>query len=174
MKTTKKDKEWFAERAGELLLYEIKINTHQIITEALERHKLEDNPENREVVAHAYRTANPRYKHEYAHKTYHPLYQRGAAKNTPENSRMLGYLAIDKELSIKAVRDEIVKSFKTGENPGVDANLIDIFKYGVNLNEVQQTGHQSRSTGSDEDSEIDELDNAFRDDTDDEKQGEAG
>ena len=168
MKTTKKDKEWFAERAGELLLDEIKSHTYEIITEALERHKLEDNPENREIVAHAYRTANPRYKHEYAHKTYDPLYQRGAAKNTPENSRMLGHLAIDKELSIKAVRKVVVRSFETGENPGVDANLMDIFKYGVNLDELQQTGHQIGSTGSDENSTLDELDNAFRDDTDDE------
>ena len=56
-----------------------------------------------------------------------------------------GPFAIAKELSIQAVRGAIGKRFKTGKNPGVDPNFMDIFQYGFNLEERHKQVPQAAS-----------------------------
>ena len=151
------DREWFAERCGELLVTDFPGNISIVIDEALERHDLPNTSENRKVISDAYRTANPGNA-KYAKKTYHPFYKRGKKKNKKsiaQNSTLLGHLAIDRELSIKAVRDEIVDAFKTGKNCAIDPKHLAIFDKGISVNELQQTHirnrNKSRLTESDED-----------------------
>ncbi len=146
MKPTKKDREWFAERCGELLVTDFPGNISTVINEALERHGLPDTSENRKAISDAYRTANPGNA-KYAKKTYHPFYKRGKKKNKKsiaQNSTVLGHLAIDREHSIKAVRDEIVNAYKTGKNCAIDPKHLDIFDKGVTLNDLQQTRIRNR------------------------------
>ncbi len=157
MKTSKEDKQWFTERCGELLIMDIPGNISTVVDEALERHGLQNTPQNRKTVSDAYRTANPGNA-KYAKKTYHPFYKRGKKKNKKsiaQNSTFLGHLAIDREHSIKAVRDAIVNAYKTGENCAIDPKHLTIFDKGISINELYQTDGQyrrkNRITESDED-----------------------
>ena len=146
MKTSKKEKEWFAERCGELLVVDFPSSISTVIDEALERHDLPNTPENRKAISDAYRTANPGNA-KYAKTTYRPFYKRGKKKNKKsiaQNSTFLGHLAIDRELSVRAVRDEIVTAYKTGKNCAIDPKHLDIFDKGVTLNDLQQTRIRNR------------------------------
>ena len=143
MRTSKVQKQWFAERYGELHVKDIKNHISIVIEEALERHNMQPTSQNRQDIYDAYKTANPRTS-QYAKDTYDVFYERGAAKFTEENRTILDYLAIDRELSVKAVRDEIVTAYKTGKNCAIDPKHLDIFDKGVTLNDLQQTRIRNR------------------------------
>lgn len=155
-KTTKKEKEWFAERCGELLVKTFKKNISQVYDEAIEHHDLAANAENRKRIRDAYKTANPGGR-QYAAKTYDPIYERGAAKNGEEKRRIFGYTAIDREVSLKAVRDAIVKAFESGDISSLDPKLIDIFKYGEHTPEEKPTTEQSEHTPAERRSFMDRV-----------------
>ncbi len=158
MRSLKKDKEWFAERCGELHVKVIKNHISIVIDEALERHNMQPTSQNRQDIYDAYKTANPRTS-QYSKDTYDIFYERGAAKYTEENRRIMDYLAIDRELSIKAVRGAIVEEFIKGDISSVDPKLLDIFKYGEN-NGLGRISYNSGSQISNGKSKIDELDDA--------------
>ena len=51
MKSPKQDKQWFAERCGELLVMDLPANISIVIDEVIERHDLPNTSENRKVVS---------------------------------------------------------------------------------------------------------------------------
>lgn len=162
LKITKKDREWFAERCGEEAIKHFPENISYVYDEAIQRHHLSDTRENRKEIRDAYKTANPRSA-QYAKKTYDAFYNIGAKKNlevSEEFTALLGYLAIDRQRSLKAMRDAIVTQFKEGDISSLDAKLIEIFKFGENDGR-QHTRNESRPDRSDEESDVDKLDNAF-------------
>ena len=158
MKVSKKDREWFAERCGELHVKDIKNHISIVIDEALERHNMQPTSQNRQDIYDTYKTANPRTA-QYAKDTYDVFYERGAAKFTEENRTILAYLEIDRELSIKAVRDAITEKILTSDISSVDPKLLDIFKYGEN-NGLGRISYNSGPQISNAKNKIDELDNA--------------
>ena len=158
MRTSKVQKQWFAERCGELHVKDIKNHISIVIEEALERHNMQPTSQNRQDIYDAYKTANPRTS-QYAKDTYDIFYERGTAKYTEENRTISDYLTIDRELSLKAVRDAIVNKFLTSNISSVDPKLLDIFKYGEN-NGLGRISYNSGSQISNGKSKIDELDDA--------------
>ena len=168
-KSSRKDKEWFAERCGELLVKDFKHKFSDVVDEVM----LSNPGVPRKEIESAYRTANPNNK-QYAAKTYNPYYERGAEKNdkesnTTENNRKLGYLEIDRQTKLQQVREAISNSFIEGPISVVDANgtistinpkLLDIFDKN---HELLENGNKNRSTGRDDAVKKDESTSAFRD-----------
>ena len=139
IKATRADKEWCAERAGELLLADARIRKafrSQLIDELLERHCLEGTTANRQKLESAYKTAIPGYQVFSAR--YQAFYDRGKAKNSTEDLlKLLGNLAIDEILSLYQVKQSIAAAFIDVDFSSVDTNgkithldpkLLDIFK----------------------------------------------
>lgn len=128
LKTLRKDKEWFAQRCGELLVKLFPRNISVVLDDVLQRHEMENTSANRRILKEAYKTANPN-RTQYAAKTYDPFYRLGAEKNDlgEERRRILGYLEIDRQISLKAVRDEIVEIFTGTEISSPDPRYLDIF-----------------------------------------------
>lgn len=133
-KASRKDKEWFAERCGELLVKVFKRNISKVLDEVSKEHP--DVP--RGEISSAFRTANPSNR-QYAAKTYHTLYERGAEKNNLEitnNNRTLGYLEIDRQIRLQEVREAIANAIvegpisvidSLGRISTIDPKLLDIF-----------------------------------------------
>ena len=164
IKPTAQDRKRFAERAGELLLKQIPENISTLMEETRRHHNLQDTAENRQALRQAYKTANPRYKN-FAEKKYGEAYKRGEQKNrisdnpSDEITALLGYLAIDKELSLKRIRDAIVQRFLNSETtspipPDLHPHYARFFEAGVNLNELIKPNHQRRSADNDEESPV--------------------
>ena len=165
-KASRKLKEWFAERCGELL---VKFFTHNI--SAVYDEVLEDRPGvPRKELYSAFRTSNPR-SCQYAAPTYDDLYERGAEKNNLEstnNNRVLGYLAIDRQIKLHEVRAAISKAIvegpifvidSLGRISTIDPKLLDIFDKD---HELLDTRNESGSNGRDGDGELNELDSAIK------------
>lgn len=173
-KTRKKDKEWFAERCGELLVKVFTGNISLVIDEALERHELQNTSKNRQTLNKAYRTANPN-NHQFSKKTYQPFYERGEAKNGTQKDIIFGYTAIDREQRLKSVRDAIAKIFTDTENSVLKeiigqivtqnenakiqvkidiGKFIEIFKFGEN-NDTKTPDSRDTSVGAKGDGEQD-------------------
>ena len=106
---SKTDKEWFAERCGEML---VKVFTHHIskvIDEAMLRHP----GVSRREIESAYRTANPNNS-QYATKRYNSYYKHGAGKttkksDTTENNRIFICLEIGIEVNRQQACEAISK-----------------------------------------------------------------
>ena len=128
LKTSKENKKWFAQRCGEMLLKVLPGNISIVLDDALEYHEMENTPENRCILKEAYKTANPN-RTQYAAKTYDPFYQLGAEKNDlgEERRRILGYLEIDRQISLHAVRTAIAKAFVDEEISSLNPKHLDIF-----------------------------------------------
>ena len=128
LKTSKKNKKWFAQRCGEMLLKVLPGNISIVLDDALEYHEMENTPENRRILKEAYKTANPN-RTQYAAKTYDAFYQLGAEKNDlgEERRRILGYLEIDRQIGLHQVRDAIVKLFVNGDIFSLNPKFLDIF-----------------------------------------------
>lgn len=164
LKITKKDKEWFAERCGELFVKILPKNISHVNGAALERHGLERTPKNRHKILQAYRTANPRIKASYAANTYDPFYDAGSESFSASSAEIQQFLVasgIDKEHSLQQVRAAIIATIREDGISALDAKFLDVFKYGVNLNELREIGQKTTSRYSDEDGEDDEFDAAI-------------
>lgn len=161
MKTPKKDKEWFAERCGELLVKNFPKNISDVIDEALQRYDLPDTTENRQTIKSAFRTANPNSA-QYAAKTYDPFYEKGADKNGPgtEKDRILGYTEINRQLRLQQAQDAVVEAIINNQEIVLNPKWLDVFKYGGNYGS-QQNRNQSGPNTSDADEAIDELDSIY-------------
>ena len=165
-KSSKQDKEWFAERCGELLVKDFKHKFSEVVNEVM----LSNPGVPRKEIESAYRTANPNNK-QYAARTYNPYYERGAKKNdkgsnTTENNRKLGYLEIDRQAKLQQVREAISNSFiegpisvvdEKGQISTINPKLLDIFDKN---HELLENGNKNRSDGRDEDGELVEFDSA--------------
>lgn len=127
IKTTQAEKAWFAHRCGELLVKAFRENIGEIVSETLDRHALEDTPDNRQAIHKAYRTANPNNK-QYACDTYDPHYERGAENNMTEHDRIVGYTEIDRQRSLKAVRDHFIDRLKSGEISVMGSDIVNLLK----------------------------------------------
>ena len=163
-KTSKTDKEWFAERCGEILVKVFKHHISKVLDEAMLRHPGVPRGE----IESAYRTANPN-NNQYATKRYHPFYERGAEKNNKEsevaeNNRVLGYLEIDRQINLQQVREAISKSFvegpisvvdEKGQISTVNPKLLDIFDKN---HELLRNSNQNRSDGGDGSSKLNAFD----------------
>ncbi|MDE0323135.1 MAG: hypothetical protein OXN27_04375 [Candidatus Poribacteria bacterium] len=164
-KASRKDKEWFAERCGELLVKAFSGNISEVYDEVSQQHP--DVP--RKEFYPAFRTANPN-NCQYAAKTYHPLYERGAEKNNLETAnykRALGYLEIDRQIRLQGVRKAIADAIiegpisvidSLGKISTIDPKLLDVFDKN---HELRETRNQGRPSDSDDGSRVEELDNAF-------------
>ncbi len=164
-KASRKDKEWFAERCGELLVKVFANNISRVYDEVSRQHP--DVP--RKEFYSAFRTANPNNR-QYAAKTYHCLYERGAEKNnleTTNNNRVLGYLEIDRQIRLQGVRAAIADAIiegpisvidSLGRISTIDPKLLDVFDKN---HELRETRNQGRPSDSDDGSRVEELDNAF-------------
>ena len=161
MKSSKKDKEWFAERCGELLVKNFPANISDVIDETLDRYDMPNTPENRQIIKSAFRTANPNSA-QYAVKTYDPFYERGADKNGPgtEKDRILGYTEINRQLRLQQVQDAIVEAIINNKEIVPNPKWLDVFKYGGNYGS-QQNRNQNGPNTSDADEAIDELDSIY-------------
>ena len=163
-KASRKLKEWFAERCGELLVKDFRNNTSDIYDEVLEQHPGVPRGE----ISSAFRTANPK-SCQYAAQTYDVLYERGAEKNnldTTENNRTLGYLEIDRQVKLQQVRKAIADAIVEGPISVVDSlgristinpKLLDIFDKD---HELFRHRDKSGSDGRDGSSELDAFDAA--------------
>lgn len=164
-KASRKDKEWFAERCGELLVKVFTINISEVYDEVSKAHP--DVP--RKEFYSAFRTANPN-SCQYAAKTYHCLYERGAEKNnleTTNNNRTLGYLEIDRQIRLQGVRKAIADAIiggpisvidSMGRISTIDPKLLDVFDKDHELREAR---NESGSDGRDGDGRLDEFDSAI-------------
>ena len=133
-KASKKLKEWFAERCGELLVKDFMSNISAVYDEVSEQHPGVPRKE----LHSAFRMSNPK-SCQYAAKTYDELYERGAKKNnrnTTENHTTLGYLEIDRQVKLyqvrKAISDAIVEGpisvvDTLGRISTINPKLLDIF-----------------------------------------------
>ena len=133
-RTSRKLKEWFAERCGELLVKVFESNISKVYDEVSKEHP--DVP--RDEISSAFRTANPNGC-QYASQTYDPLYEQGAEKNnleTTNNNRVLGYLEIDRQIKLQEVRAAIAEAIvegpisvvdSLGRISTIDPKLLDIF-----------------------------------------------
>lgn len=165
-KASRKDKEWFAERCGELLVKAFSGNISEVYDEVSKQHP--DVP--RKEFYPAFRTANPN-NCQYAAKTYHPLYERGAEKNNLETAnykRALGYLEIDRQIRLQGVRKAISDAIiegpisvidSLGKISTIDPKLLDVFDKD---HELFRNRNESGSNGRDGDSKLDELDSAIK------------
>lgn len=165
-KASRKDKEWFAERCGELLVKVFANNISRVYDEVSQQHP--DVP--RKELYSAFRTANPSNR-QYAAKTYHTLYERGAEKNnleTTNNNRTLGYLEIDRQIRLQEVRKAIADAIiegpisvidSLGRISTIDPKLLDVFDKD---HELRETRNESGSNGRDGDGELDEFDSAIK------------
>lgn len=163
-KASRKDKEWFAERCGELLVKAFRGNISKVYDEVSKERP--DVP--RSEISSAFRTANPSHC-QYAAKTYHALYERGAEKNNLESTnynRALGYLEIDRQVKLQQVREAIADAIvegpisvidSLGRISTIDPKLLDVFDKD---HELRETRNESGSHGRDGDGELDELDSA--------------
>ena len=118
----------------------------------------------------AFRTANPN-NCQYAAKTYHPLYERGAEKNNLETAnykRALGYLEIDRQIRLQGVRKAIADAIiegpisvidSLGKISTIDPKLLDVFDKD---HELFRNRNESGSNGRDGDSKLDEFDSAIK------------
>lgn len=161
MTTTKKDKKWFAERCGELLVKNFSANISIVIDEALQRYDLPNIPENRQTVKSAFRTANPNSA-QYAAKTFDPYYEQGADKNGPgtEKDRILGYTEIHRQLRLQQAQDAITNAIIKNKEIVLNPKLLDVFKYGGNYG-TQQNRNQSGPNTHNTDEALDEFDSIF-------------
>lgn len=165
-KSSRKLKEWFAERCGELLVKFFTHNISSVYDEVSEQHP--DAP--RDEIISAFRTANPNGC-QYAAPTYDVLYERGAEKNNLEstnNNRVLGYLAIDRQIKLHEVRAAIANAIvegpisvidSLGRISTIDPKLLDVFDKD---HELRETRNESGSNGRDGDGELNELDSAIK------------
>lgn len=156
-KSSKKLKEWFAERCGELLVKFFTHNISCVYDEVSEQHP--DAP--RDEIISSFRTANPK-SCQYAAPTYDELYERGAEKNNLEstnNNRVLGYLAIDRQIKLQEVRAAITKAIvegpisvidSLGRISTIDPKLLDIFDKDHELQGTCDKNGSQSSDGSDE------------------------
>lgn len=151
-RASKKLKEWFAERCGELL---VKFFTHNISSVYDEVSEQYPGVPRKELYS-AFRTSNPR-SYQYAARTYDELYERGAEKNNLEstnNNRVLGYLAIDRQIKLQEVRVAIAKAIvegpisvidSFGRISTIDPKLLDIFDKDHELRETcDKNGFEGR------------------------------
>ena len=165
-KSSKKLKEWFAERCGELLVKFFPHNISAVYDEVSEQHPAAP----RDEIISAFRTANPK-SCQYAEKTYDNVYERGAEKNNLEstnNNRVLGYLAIDRQIRLHEVRAAIAKAIvegpisvidSLGRISTIDPKLLDIFDKD---HELFRDRDENGSEGCDGSSEIKEFDSAIK------------
>ena len=165
-RASRKLKEWFAERCGELLVEFFTHNISRVYDEVLEEHPGVPRKE----LYSAFRTSNPN-SCQYAPNTYQELYERGAEKNNLEstnNNRVLGYLAIDRQIKLHEVRAAIAGAIVEGpifvvDSMGristIDPKLLDIFDKD---HELYETRNESGSDGRDGNSEIKEFDSAIK------------
>lgn len=165
-KASRKLKEWFAERCGELLVELFTRNISEVYDEVSKEHP--DVP--RKEFYSAFRTANPN-SCQYAPKTYHCFYERGAEKNNLEitnNNRTLGYLEVDRQIRLQEVRKAIANSIvegpisvidSLGRISTIDPKLLDVFDKD---HELRETRNESGSDGRDGNGEVDELDSAIK------------
>ena len=165
-RASRKLKEWFAERCGELLVELFTHNISRVYDEVSEEHPGVPRKE----FYSAFRTSNPR-SCQYAAKTYQVLYERGAEKNNLEstnNNRALGYLEIDRQVKLHEVRAAITKTIvegpisvidSLGRISTIDPKLLDIFDKD---HELFRHRNESGSNRRDGDGELDELDSAIK------------
>ena len=165
-RASKKLKEWFAERCGELLVKLFTQNISSVYDEVSEQYPGVPRKE----FYSAFRTANPNGC-QYAAKTYHPLYEQGAEKNnleTTDNNRTLGYLEIDRQVKLQQVREAIADAIiegpisvidSLGRISTIDPKLLDVFDKD---HELRETRNESGSNGRDGDGELNELDSAIK------------
>ena len=165
-KASRKLKEWFTERCGELLVKSFRSNISEVYDEVSKAHP--DVP--RKEFHPAFRTANPN-SCQYAAKTYQVFYERGAEKNNLETThynRALGYLEIDRQIRLHEARKAITKSIvegpiavidSLGRISTIDPKLLDVFDKD---HELRETRNEGGSHGRDGDGELDELDSAIK------------
>lgn len=165
-KASRKNKEWFAERCGELLVELFTHNISRVYDEVSEQHPGVPRKE----FYSAFRTANPK-SCQYAPKTYHCLYERGAEKNNLEstnNNKVLGYLEIDRQVNLHEVRTAITKAIvegpifvidSFGRISTIDSKLLDVFDKDHELREAR---NENGSDGCDGSSKIKEFDSAIK------------
>ena len=163
-KASRKYKEWFAERCGELLVEFFTNNISRVYDEVLEEHPGVPRKE----LYSAFRTSNPN-SCQYAPNTYQELYERGAEKNNLEstnNNRVLGYLAIDRQIKLHEVRAAIAEAIvegpisvvdSLGRISTIDPKLLDIFDKD---HELLGNCDGKGSDGGDGSSELNALDAA--------------
>lgn len=134
---TPKEKEWCAERYGELDLdnpnLHPKIRKQWMATlysELLDRHDLPHTPANRKKVKEAYRTCMPCYN--CFSKKYRPFVDKGKSKNFgAENLHLLGSLAIHDAQRLHLIKQTIAEAFINADFSALkelDPKLLDIFK----------------------------------------------
>lgn len=163
-KASRKLKEWFAERCGELLVDLFTNNISEVYDEVSQQHPGVPRKE----FYSAFRTANPN-SCQYAPKTYHVLYERGAEKNNLEstnNNRVLGYLEIDRQIRLQGVRKAITKAIvegpisvidSFGRISTIDPKLLDVFDKD---HELRKARNEDGSDGGNGSGGLDALDTA--------------
>ena len=156
---SKNDKEWCAERSGELRLDDPdmrKIFRTQLIDELLDKHGLPHTRKNRQKIENAYRTCIPGYK--CFAKKYLPFVKIGKNKDlTAEFLQSTMVLKKDEELTIHRMKKAIANAFMTADFSAVDTygkithpdpKLLNIFKDSNDTKRIS-THQQEYATGSD-------------------------
>lgn len=156
---SKNDKEWCAERSGELCLDDPdmrKIFRTQLIDELLDKHGLSQTTENRQKIESAYRTCIPGYQ--CFAKKYLPFVKIGKSKNsTAEFLQLAIVLEKDEELTIHRMKKAIANAFITADFSAVDTygkithpdpKLLNIFKDANGTKRIS-THQQRNAAGSD-------------------------
>ncbi len=158
---TKKDKDWFAERAGELILREVPDNIKLLMQETMQKHP----GKSYDQVYEAYRTANP--NHNLFSMSRETLYERGAAKNTAILLPLRSYMEKDRLISLHKVREAVTKEITNAKliavnNSGTITTINPgILKIYEEKHELSKTGNKSGTANSNAPNEIDEFDSVI-------------
>ena len=143
---TTSEKEWCAERYGELGLDNPGLHPElrkkrraQLFCELLDRHDLSHTPENKQEMEVAYRTSLPSYS--CFSEKYRVFVEKGKSKNfTTENLQLLGSLAIHDAQALHLTKQAISEAFINNDFSVVNEKgmvihphpqLLEIFKIGV-------------------------------------------
>lgn len=161
--STPKEKEWCAERYGELDLDNPHLHPKirkrrraQLISELLDKHELPHTKESRQKIEEAYRTCIPAYNCFSA--KYRLFVEKGKSKNfTAENLHLLDSLAIADAQSLHLLKQAIAAAFfntdfsavnEKGDITHPNPKLLDIFKIGVTDGYEQTGGANDTSTAN--------------------------